>query len=237
LSSSDDVAKALNSVLKKVGAPEADPFFEQERNGVEQLVYGFLLWESTTARANAAYKRLADTFVDFNDLRVAKPRHITEALGKTYPLAEERAVRLLAALNEIYIREYEVSLENALSGGKREAKKYIDSLEGMTPFVSARITLYGAGVHAVPVDQRVLDMLIAQGVFEEGTTVDDACATLDRAVRAADGKSVADKLQSMSDAGPKAVGGKSKSGTKKTTKKRSSGKKKTKRKTKASGAS
>ena len=222
-----DVSKSLKSLLKKAGAVEADPFFEVERDGIEQLVYAFLLWEGTRQRANAAYKRLVDAFVDFNDLRVAKPRDVAALLGKTYPHAEERAVRLLTVLNEIYLREYEVSLTKVLEGSKREAKKYLDSLEGMAPFVAARLMLYGAGGHAIPVDERLLSVLIAGGVFEDGTSLDDASGSLERSVRAADGMSTADSLQQLSDQGVKAAKESSKkSSASKTTKKKRTTKKK-----------
>jgi endonuclease III len=226
-----DISKALNAALKKAGPLESDPFFEEERGGIEQLVYAFLLWESTRQRANAAYKRLTDGFVDFNDLRVARPRDIAEALGKTYPLADERSVRLLTTLNEIYLREYEVSLDKVIEGSKREAKKYLESLEGMSQFVCARVLLYGAGAHAIPVDERLLGVLISLGVFEEGLGVDEAAGSLERSVKASDGIATADRLQQLSDLGAKVKKGSSKNGAKSGSKSKTKTKKSTKKKT------
>lgn len=214
-----DLSKALNAAMKKAGPLESDPFFESERSGIEQLIYAFLLWETTRQRANAAFKRIVESFVDFNDLRVARPRDLSESLGKTYPLAEERCVRMLTVLNEIYLREYAVSIDSVLEGSKREAKKYLDSLEGMTGFVSARVMLYGAGAHAIPVDNRLLKVLASLEVFDDDVTVEDATGSIERAVKAADGQSAADRLQQLSDLGSKVKGSSAKKKPAKTKKK------------------
>lgn len=224
-----DISKALNTAIKKAGPLESDPFFEEERSGIEQLIYAFLLWETTRQRANAAFKRITESFVDYNDLRVARPHDLAESLGKTYPLAEERSVRMLTALNEIYLREYEVSIDNILSGSKREAKKYLDSLEGMSPFVAARVMLYGAGAHAIPVDERLLKVLTSLGVFEEDTELEEAASAIERAIKAADGQSAADRLQQLSDLGSKVAKSSSSKKTSKKTTKKSTKKKSSKR--------
>src|SRR5688500_18082658 len=49
------------------------------------LVVSMLLWDSTTDKAIAAYERLMEGSVDFNDLRVCMPQETIELIGPRYP--------------------------------------------------------------------------------------------------------------------------------------------------------
>ena len=87
-----------------------------------EFVRSFMIWESTTAKAEAVLKRMADAVVDFNELRVCLPDELARMMGERYPRVEERALRLRAALNEIYHRQHAVTLEPLLTMNKRDAK-------------------------------------------------------------------------------------------------------------------
>ncbi len=166
---------------------------------IRQLVYSFLLWDCTTSRADNAFKRIEETYVDMNDLRVSRAEEIMDVLGKTYPAAEERVARIKASLRDIYLREHAVSLVTVREGGKREARKYVDSLDGMHPYVSARVCLLGMDCHAVPIEERLLSKLIKAGVFEADTPLDKAAGTIERHVKASDGLETYLVLQAYSE--------------------------------------
>ena len=67
----------------------------------------------------------------------------------------DRFRRLRAVLRNVYLREHAVTLERLADAGKRDAKKYIDSLDGMVPYVAARVLLLCFDVHGVPVSTQV----------------------------------------------------------------------------------
>lgn len=201
---SASTTRSLTAFIGKLPKGDIEPP-PAERSAIEELVYAFLLWESSTSRADNALKRLQSAFVDLNDLRVSRPAELHAALGKTYPLLEERVARLQASLHEIYLREYEVSLDAAEALSKRDAKKYLDSLEGMVPFVAARVLLFKLGAHAVPVEQRLVDRLIEAGCLEESADVEKAQGTLERQVKADDAEKTALKLQNLAEHPPKAT--------------------------------
>lgn len=178
-----DHGRALGSLLRRLRSKyraEAPV----ERPPLEEMIYSFLLFDAPTNKADAAYRRLMHHVVDVNELRVSRPEEVAGVLGKLYPLAEERAQRLRASLHEIFQREFSVSLERCSGMSKREARTYLESLDGMHPFVSARVLLMSLGGHAAPVDQRLLDRLIAVGVVEAGYDCERAGGVLERHIKA-----------------------------------------------------
>ncbi len=191
--------ESIQAFIKRLksAAPEVEAF--PERPPTEELVYSLLLWESTLAKAELALKRIESSVADVNELRVCLPDEIHTMLGERYPLAPERAHRIRSALQDIYIREYAVSVDHLASLPKREARKYLETLHGAPSFVAARVTLLSLGGHAVPVDQKLLDLLIEHGVIEEGVSVERAASVLERHIKAADAREAHHLLQLFSD--------------------------------------
>ena len=154
------------------------------RDPIAVLVYSFLLWEANTPMALEAFERFTAMTVDMNDLRVSLPADIVATLGPRYPLAEERALRLKATLNDIFRREHAVRLPPA-AAGKRDIRAYVESLEGIVaPFVATRVMLLCYGVHGVPVDERTREVLIEAGVFEPKADQQEISNVLSRHVKA-----------------------------------------------------
>ncbi|MEO0632017.1 MAG: hypothetical protein AAFY46_15030, partial [Planctomycetota bacterium] len=147
--------------------PFADPI-------LEELLYAFLAWEAGDKKAAAAPAKLAATCVDANELRICLSSEIVAALGSTYPKAAERAERIRATLTDIFDREHEVSLASLATAGKREARQYLDSLEGIPPYVAARTALVALDCHAFPVDDRLRKLLAGESCLPDDETTDSA---------------------------------------------------------------
>lgn len=197
-------SQALRSLLKRCrdayGAPE--PQAESAEDPIEQLVWSFVLWDATTSKAEPAMRRIRSSFVDHNELRVSLPHEIAAVLGERYPRGPERALRLRLALNDIYYRENAVSLTRLREMQKREAREYLESLEGMPPYVAARVMLLNLGGHAAPVDERLTAALIDEGVLPPETNVDQAASLLARHVKAAEAHEAHLLLQRWSEERP-----------------------------------
>ncbi|MDX2115499.1 MAG: hypothetical protein SFZ24_07745 [Planctomycetota bacterium] len=196
--STNDHAKNLNSLLRSIKSAYETPEIP-ERSVLDELVYSFLLWEAPTAKADAAYKRLSHHVVDHNELRVCRPAELAAVIGKTYPLAEERAQRLKATLQEIYIREYAVTLEKCSAMNKRDARRYLETLDGMPPFAAARVVLVRLGGHTVPVDEKLLVRLIDHEIVEPADDCAKASAVLERHVKADDALKIHLLLQAWAE--------------------------------------
>jgi hypothetical protein len=207
-----DPAKNFQALLRKLkvkpdpsdAAPASDASEEvrvtRARELLDLLIHSFMLWETTQRDAKAAVRRLDEGFVDANELRIALPHESARVLGERYPLAAERCLRLRATLHDLYRREHRVTLLPLLAAPKREARAYLDSLEGMPTFVAARLAVLGLGAHTIPVDWRLSDLLLAHKALPtDHADPGSASSWLERQVRSGEAVAVTQALQAWSD--------------------------------------
>ncbi len=185
-----------------VQPPVIEPSIDPDEPMLAEFVRSMLLWECTQARAAAAMKRIEAGVVDFNELRVCLPRDLVRLFGDGYPQALVRAERLRAALNDVYRQRHAVTLQHVQQLGKREAKQYLESLSGVPGFVSSRLAMLGHGNHSMPMDSRLMGVLLDAKAIEPDETIDGAAGWVERKVRAGELTQVYLRLQSRSDERP-----------------------------------
>lgn len=151
---------------------------------LDEFVRSMLLWESTSALAEGAWQRLVAGVVDANELRVCSPREVVAILGADYPLAFDRAERLHAALADAFKGQHKLTQAGLAEHGKREARAFLEAIDGTPPFVAARVVLLHLSGHAAPVDSRVLRRLIESGTAPRGRSCTEAASHVERHVRA-----------------------------------------------------
>jgi hypothetical protein len=185
-----DPSKKLHGLVKKLRDqyPEpSDAAAESRPEGIDplvwQLVFSFMVWEASAAKAAAAAKKLHCGVIDHNEMRVCLADELVHMIGDRYPRAVERVQRLRSVLNDIYRREHIVCLQHLPAMPKRDARAYLDALEGMHPFVSARMTLLCFGGHAFPLDERLHAVLLEEQAAPE-MDVDSAAGWLERTLHA-----------------------------------------------------
>ena len=183
--STTDHAKAIASLLKNLRGSYEVPE-PADRTPLEEFVYSFFLWDASASKAEAAYKRVVNSMVDFNELRVTRPPELITLLGKNYPKVEERAERLRASLNDLYTREFAVTLDPCVAMSKRDARKYLEGVHGCPQFVWARVLLMRMEGHALPVDDRLNYRLIEAGVIDEESDCAKTAGLLERHIKADD---------------------------------------------------
>lgn len=186
---------------KLVGRLRAD--FEipapEELDPVQRLVSAFLMWEASSYRADDAYQKILEEVVDFNELRSFLVPELVDLLGPRYPLAEERARRLRSALHAIYHQENDVTLESLKEMGKRDARAYLEGLEGMVPYVAAQVVLFALGGHAMPVDEQLRRRLIAEDTIDPDAELVEVQSWLERQVKSNEIRDVSMLLQGWSE--------------------------------------
>lgn len=166
---------------------------------VTELVYSMLLCDSTTGAAKASMKRLCESVVDANELRVWMPGEIGACIGERYPGASERALRIKAALWEIQRRQHAVTLEHLAALPGREARAYLDSIEGVTRYAAARVALGCLSIPCVPLDHRLAGLLVREGVLDADAPIAEAGAWLTRNIEPAEASLVHRLFQAWSD--------------------------------------
>lgn len=171
-------AKRLASLLRKLKRA-ADPAEPKTRAPLMQLIHAFLHYDATGRQADSALHRLEDVLIDLNDLRVSDPYDLAAIVGEDYPSVLVRCARLKQTLNSIYHREHAMALDAILKKSKTDARNYLESLEGMIPFVSASVMLFCMDGHAIPVDQQLRDRLAADGVVDPHATIQEIQAFIE----------------------------------------------------------
>lgn len=191
-------AKKFAALLSKAqsGYKAEDP---PPREPVTQLVVSFLQWGATRKEAEDAFTRLMEVMIDLNDLRVSHPHELLGLIGEEYPEGTQRIIRLRESLNEVYKREHDIQMNTVAGKGKKEQRAYLDTLPGITPYVAAQVTLLSFGGHAMPVDEKLCDLLIEEGCLDDGTDPADAEAYLIRLIKAGDALEAHLALQAWAD--------------------------------------
>jgi len=174
------------------GEPMTDPV-------CQELVWAYLVWEAGPKLARAAMAKLCESFVDLNELRVCLPSELAAFFGTSYPLAMERGDRLRATLNDIFSREHAVTLASLPAMNKRDARAYLDSLEGIPPYVAARTMLVGLGGHAFPLDERLMAVLLREEALGEAGDIVSASGWLERQVRSGEAARALFALEAHAD--------------------------------------
>lgn len=190
--------KAFASVLKKA----ASAYKGEERDELEpitELVVSFLVWNATAKQADTAFGKVMAQVVDLNELRVSHASEVVELIGVRYPDAQRRSIRLLESMMEIFEREHDYKMTSVASRSKREQRDYLDTLPGIPSFVAARVALLACGCHAMPVDDRLLALLVKAGVFDPTTSPAEAESWLMRQVKAGDAEHAYLTLQAWAD--------------------------------------
>lgn len=179
----------IRAAIESLCDPDRTPFApvavgveSSECRLVRQLVHSFMLWESSLSRADKAMGAISEQLLDVNELRVCLPGELMHIIGVRYPRAEERCLRLRACLNAVFEHEHRTSLSSLEPMGKREARNALESLEGMVPFVAARVVLVELGGHCFPVDSRFASLL--GGLCEPDESHASLSGKLERAFRA-----------------------------------------------------
>ena len=171
---------------------------------VGELVYSILLWNNSTAGAAETFARLTDSFVDLNELRVSLAAEVAESLGEHDGLNQERALRLLASLNDIFERFHAVSLANLGNLSKRDAEHLLNNIEGCPHFAANRVAAVRLHAHVLPVDERMVALFAAEGLCEADESVTAIAGRFARALAGEEMFEAVVLLRKWSDADGKA---------------------------------
>ncbi len=149
-------------------------------------------------QARRAIDNLLSTMVDWNEARVSSASEVHGALGGAVPDGLRCSQRLLAALRAVYERENQMSLDRLETMGRREARQYLEELEGVDEYATASAFLWGLGGHGIPVNDRLLEKLRKADLVHANATRAEVQAFLERHVAASDTKEFCIVMRSFS---------------------------------------
>lgn len=178
------VKKAYAKVRESIRKPE----IPEPGDPLECLAAAVLGVAGYEDEAEEATARLLSAMVDWNEIRVSSAPEVSRAMGDRIPNAAEHAQRLIDALQAIYDRENRISLDRLKSIGRREARQYLEELDGVDDYVAASILLWSLGGHGIPVSDRLLQALRDADLVHPTAERGEVQAFLERHISASEAK-------------------------------------------------
>lgn len=228
---SPKVTKMFCSLKRKHGKAEMPDYDDP----VQALVDGLVIEVMGQDQASKALKRMKSHFVDLNDVRVCRNEEILEVFRDDSAEAEKSASAITATLNAIFDKYDKVTLDTLAHEGKRQAKKELEELAGITPFAISYCFVTAMGGHAIPLNDKMLAYLRDNELVHPDADEHEIAGFLERQIAAADGFTFYTILKNEAEAAfqtaPTKKSAKKKTATKKkTVKKKTATKKKTAKK-------
>ncbi|HDS85321.1 MAG TPA: hypothetical protein ENN97_09030 [Phycisphaerales bacterium] len=190
----------LFKALRKEAGPASPPRYNDP---VEAVVYAFVSAFTTEANAGKICRRIRDHFVDMNDLRVSRQEEILEVFGDASEAASASAQALIKTLNAVFEKYDKVNLLPLTAEGKRQARKELDEIAGITPFVAAYTFLTALGGHAIPLTDKMAAYLREHKLVHPDATVPEIESFLERHISAADAYTFYALLRAETEGGVK----------------------------------
>ncbi len=214
-------AKTVLGRLKRwYGAPAKQP---AEVEPIEQIVLAILADNESPNKAQSVLQRLKGYYVDFNELRVARPGELAGQMGSTFAQASSKAKRILAVLKDVFGRENSFNLEFLKSKSKQDLEKYFRDIQGADNYLLSSVILYCCGRQAFPLDAKMLQACKELELVQGEVSLEDVQAYLERQLRSADSYAFCRLLKKYAlKETPPSKAKKAKSGTRKKTSKKKS---------------
>lgn len=230
MKNSKDYAKKIQKLYRALVRKNPKTQKVDDLNVTDSIIYAIVSSEMSEKSATAATKRLAEHFVDWNDLRVARTDEIIEILQKDTHATKNIASTLLEVLNDIFNQYHKVDLEALKKEGKRPARHALEKIEGISRFVVDYCMLTSLKGHAVPLTNNMIEYLKSNELVEPDADEQQIGGFLAKQIPAKNGYEFYALLRHESEISANKKTKKVKTKTKKKTKTAKKTKKKTTRK-------
>jgi endonuclease III len=178
-------------------AVSEDAVLDEPTPPLDQLCTSILGMETGEEKARQAIERCFQTMVDWNELRVSTPEELQEATGLANESGRLPCRDLIKALSAIYARENVLSLDHLKAMPRREARQYLESLDGVDAYAAASVMLWSLGGHAIPVNERLVAALREADLVHPDADRHEIQAFLERNVSATDGRAFCLAMRSL----------------------------------------
>jgi endonuclease III len=143
----------------------------------------------------AALDRILKRVVDWNEVRVSTPDELAVLVGGAMRHSHEACEDLIRMLNGVFRRENTMSLDRLAQGKIKDARRYLESLPGFDPYVTASVLLWSLDAHAIPVNDRMLERMRREEWVDPGAGREEVQGFLERHVKAQEAKQFAHMLE------------------------------------------
>jgi hypothetical protein len=176
--------KKLLSGAKKKSAKSPSP--PSDDDVLRFIIKAVFLADATEKEAEKAMSALGREFVDYNELRVAPDKEILECIGKEHPEGRTKAQTVNLVLGSIFNHINAMTIDYLEEMARRDVRRHLKEL-GMPPFAEALVAMTCFGIHAIPVDLSLLEVLQMNEMAHPESDVRDCQALLERVILQKDG--------------------------------------------------
>ncbi len=180
---SEKLARYVSAMKKEHAAAKMPEFVDP----LESLIYAMICEYTTDANAHRVYKRICSHFVDFNDLRVSRVEEVLDVMDESGPEAQQAAAMMTQVLNQVYEKYDRMSLDALKEGGKRQGRKELEDLNGISRFAVDYCFVTAFEGHAVPLKESMKARLKELELIHPESTDDEIRGFLERQVSASEG--------------------------------------------------
>ncbi len=176
-------AKTYEVKVKKLLAgikTVASPSISADQH-LRTLIYSILLADNSPKRTDKAIAALEKEFVDFNELRVSQSKEVAECVGKDFLGIRTKAETIYTVLNGLFNQVSDIKMDHIGELGKRDIRRHLREL-GCPPFAEALVSMTCYGIHAIPVDDSLRDLLEINEQIHPGSDILDTQAFLERVI-------------------------------------------------------
>ena len=181
-------AARLSKVYARFRHTVRSPKIPEPGDPIHCLATAVLGVGCTEEEAEQAIEDAFSVMVDWNDVRVSRPLEVHRVMSGTIPDGVKRIQQQIDALQDFFDRENRLSLERLRSIGRREARQYLEGLNGVDEHAVASVLLWSLGGHAIPVNDRLLEALRNEDLVHPTATRAEVQAFLERHISAAQAK-------------------------------------------------
>ncbi len=153
---------------------------------VQAVIDAMVAESMDQSTATRTLRRMKSHFVDLNDLRVCRKEEILDVFRDYSKESENSASAITQMLNTIFEKNNKATLDFLCHEGKRQAKKELEEMEGMTPFAVSYCFLTALDGHAIPLNAQMLKYLRANELVHPDATEHEIAGFLERQISAAD---------------------------------------------------
>jgi len=172
------VMEKVYRTLRKAYGRQAE---EAAEDVAQQLLKFILLEESSAAAVADGLQRIRQHFVDLNELRVSFPKEIAEVLPEI-PHIHRKASCIARAFNGMFLKHNTMNWDFLRTLPVRDLRQKFEKLNGGDPVLGAAAVMLLSSGHAIPADADIRRTLGRLGVAEEGESIADLQAFLERAI-------------------------------------------------------
>lgn len=181
-------AKRVKRVFQNLRRQYGSAKVPEPSDPVEQLVIALLAYEVPVSRAVRAATALLEAMVDYNEVRVSTTAEIANVIRSFVPDGFKCADAIRRALGAVFKKEHAISLKSLHKIGRREAKRYLEELDGVDSSAAASVLLWSLGAHAIPVGVCLYQTMQEEKLVHPSASIEEVQAFLERNITADDAR-------------------------------------------------